>query len=287
MDNENIEIQIAKQTIELLNQLTLRKTKQDYSLMNKLRVTNIEAWDLVKHKKYDITKLILGLKKALKLNQYRPKNMSITQLAISDDMDYINGDFDTFDLQLSREIRNKNSLNIVKRYKKAITNLHLLTKYFSDEWIQELNKHIDLVRIAHNTNDKKAYNDLFNVLIKDFCDKHNCVIDCNIVTKMPEGMSPDWLGGHKNGHVFINITRIKDLNKENDNFFWTMMSTFIHEVHHGLDYSNPREGALGPQIYLAVKQGPVLYDNHEYPTEISSYEIARAVLLNKHKLIIK
>lgn len=285
MDNKNIEINSALQTIELLKQLPLKKTKQDYSLMNKLRITNIEAWDLVKHKKYDTTKLILGLEKAINLNQYRPKNMSITQFAISDDIDYINGNFDTFDLQLSRELKDNNPLIIVKKYQQAITNLHLLAKHFSDEWIQRLNKHIDLVRVARNTNDKKAYKDLFNVLIKDFCDKHNCVIDCNIVTKMPEGMSPYWLGGHRNGHVFINITRIKDLNKKNDNFFWEMLSTFIHEVHHGLDYSNPREGALGPQIYLAVKEGPSLYDNHEYPTEISSYEIARTVLLNKNKLI--
>ena len=59
-----------------------------------------------------------------------------------------------------------------------------------------------------------------------------------------------------------------------------MISVLAHEIHHALDYQNPRQGALGGQIQYVDKKVYVPYDKnskayHESATEISSYEIER------------
>lgn len=55
---------------------------------------------------------------------------------------------------------------------------------------------------------------------------------------------------YKVSFVRINITNIRKRHPEPTDFFYTMISCFVHEIQHALDYENPRAGALGPQIEL-------------------------------------
>jgi len=130
--------------------------------------------------------MITGLEKAIKLNKFRPKNMSLTQLAVSKDLDYINGEFDTFDRKLSQMFKNKeNPIKIRKRFVAGTSNIYLLSKQFTSEWMQMFNKHKKLVaaaRMAKAENAFDTYNKLFQTLNKDFCKKYDCHIDFKIIT---------------------------------------------------------------------------------------------------------
>jgi hypothetical protein len=102
-------------------------------------------------------------------------------------------------------------------------------------------------------------------------DKSNIVEEFN---KNPD----EYPGSQRESHVRVNITNIRKKHPEPTDFFYTMISVFAHEMHHALDYQNPREGALGPQIeridaktYTRPTENIKAY--HESATEISSHEI--------------
>ena len=187
MDNQNIEIQHAKQTIELLKLYIAAKTHEEKdSLLSKIRSVNPEAYIVLTQKNYAPLDLVAKIDTAIQLDQYRPKNMSIIQLATSDDLDYIGGEFSTFDINLSQMIKNKESPESIRnRFKQGLQNLYILSKQFGKYWIDELNKHEKLVKKAHKSNTKNTidiYQELFNVLTDDFCKKHKCKIETKIVT---------------------------------------------------------------------------------------------------------
>ena len=71
--------------------------------------------------------------------------------------------------------------------------------------------------------------------------------------------------------------------EKREDLFNVLVSVFAHEMHHALDFLQPRQGALGPQIeriddkiYVEHKDDEKAYS--ESATEISSYEIEHELL---------
>lgn len=186
MDNENIEIQIAKQTIGLLKQYADAKNQEEKdSLLSQLSSVNPGAHIVLTKKNYDPLDLAAKMEKAIQLDQYRPKNMSIVQLAISDDLAHVNGDFDTFDIKLSKMIKNKEDPKKIRDcFIGGTANIYVLAKQFSADWIRRLKKHKELADAARNAKEDtvvKAYNELFNALAKDFCEEYKCHIHAKVI----------------------------------------------------------------------------------------------------------
>lgn len=187
MHKENIEIKNALQTMELLKQYDNAKNEDTKnSFLSQLRDVNSVAYTLLTEHSFTPAQMITGLEKAIKLNKFRPKNISLTQLAVSKDVDYINGEFDTFDRKLSQMVKNKEApTKIRKRFIAGTANIYLLRKQFAYEWIQMLIKHKKLVVAARKANPDTAfdaYNKLLQLLNQDFCKKYDCHINFKIVT---------------------------------------------------------------------------------------------------------
>lgn len=187
MGNENVEIQIAKQTVELLKLYAAAKTQEEKdSFLSQIRSANLGAHIVLTKRNYDPLDLAAKIDKAIQLDQYRPKNMSIIQLAISDDLDHVGGDFNTFDMKLSRMIKNKEEPEKIRdRFIGGTANIYVLAKQFSADWIRRLKEHKELADAARNAKEDTAvdaYNELFKVLAKDFCEEYNCHIRAKVIT---------------------------------------------------------------------------------------------------------
>lgn len=322
MKNENIEIKIAKQTIDLLKQYAVAKTQTDKdNLLKQINDINLIAYLSITQENYDALDLATKIEKAIKLDKFRPKNKPITLLAVDKDLENITGEFNTFDIKLNKMFKhNEDPKKIRDRFKVGITNASILAKQFSKAWIRRINNHKDLADIARKAPKSKAvnaYNDLFFALTQDFCKEYDCHISTKIVTDweksdikpksdgektigfLCQGLSfpkdtsiqeqdkvcqdfdknPEkYPNVYRQFFVRINITKIRENHPEPTDFFYAVLSSFAHEMHHALDIHNPRAGALGPQISKIDQQiyTPASKDINAYhnsASEISSYKI--------------
>lgn len=185
MDNENLEINSALQIIELLKQYKAAKNQIEKDSILK-QIDDVDGLAKRLLTKFSPDELITKITKAISLNQYRPKNLPITLLAINKDLDYINGEFDTFDRELSQMFKNNEKPEKIRnKFKVGILNVHKLAKKFSAEWMRRLNNHKDLVDAARNASEENiidAYNKLFDALTKDFCKEYDCLIEAKVIT---------------------------------------------------------------------------------------------------------
>lgn len=187
MAEHNIEIQNAKQTIDLLKLYSTAKTQEEKdALLQEISLVNYGAHILLTKQNYNASDLVKKIEQAIQLDKYRPKNMSILQLAISDDLEHINGDFDTVDIKLSKMLKNNEEPTKIRdRFIRGTANIYMLAKQFSADWIRRLNNHKELSDSARNANEDTAvdsYNKLFTALTKDFCTEHNCHINSKVIT---------------------------------------------------------------------------------------------------------
>ena len=209
MDNENLEINSALQTIDLLKQYKAAKNQNEKDSILK-QMDDIDGFDKRLLTKFSPDELITKITKAISLDQYRPKNMHITQFAVDQDLDYVNGDFNTFDRELSQMFKNnENPEKIRDKFKAGTVNVYLLAKQFSADWIRRLNNHKDLVVAAREADESSitdAYNKLFDALTEDFCKEHDCHIDSRVITDWensdfkPNGGYDNTDGVHKYAH---------------------------------------------------------------------------------------
>ena len=324
MEEQNIEIQNIQQAIELLKSYAVAKTQEEKdNLLQQIHSINPGVYILLTKQNYEPMDLASKLEKAIKLYQYKPKNMLMTQLAKSDDLENITGEFDTFDRKLSKMVKDNEAPEKIRdEFIAGTANVYLLAKQFSTDWIRRLNNHKDLVAAARNadeTNIVKAYNKLFWALSQDFCSEYDVQIDPMVITDWqdsdikPSGKFDKTRGiqklvtgfltkdmsesekqrlveeckknpeEHKLSKVRINITNIKKLNKDPNDFFYDMISVFAHEMHHALDFLKPREGAVGPQIMLIDEKTYVTPEKdmqayHSSATEISSHVIQKELM---------
>ena len=190
MTEKNIEIESAKQAIKLLKQYVSANTAaQKAEILDRLHDENLTVYLLITKSGYEPEILISKMEKALDLDKYRPKNLSIPLLAISPDLDFIGGEFDTFDYGLHKMFKDKESPeNIRQKFRAATVNVYLLAEQFTADWIRRLKKHSDLVIAARDANDKNAidaYNKLFEALTDDFSKEYDNI-------KIHSQGVPDW-----------------------------------------------------------------------------------------------
>lgn len=324
MENKNIEVEAALHTIELLKKYAVETDAQKKDqLLQQLHDANKLVYLYVTHRNFAPLELATNIERAIKQNMHRPKNMSIAQLAVSSDLDYIGGQFNTFDSELSQMVKHKeNPTSIRTKFQGATANLHYLAKQFSNDWIRRLNNHADLVTAVRNADDSiaaEAYDYLFWVLTQDFSKEYNGIqIHSRVVTDWSKSdirpSDNNAVGGHvrrtgtflrtknmsevdvqrltmdceknpdnhKVSLVRVNITNVKKAFPNPDDFFYAMIGTYAHEMHHALDALNPREGALGPQVAQIDKDtfipiGTDKEQNFASATEISSYTIGNTL----------
>lgn len=190
MSEKNIEKESALQAIELLKQyLSANTVTQKAEVLDRLHNENLMVHMLVTKYNHDPEVLVSKMEKALHLDKYRPKNLPIPLFAISQDLEFVNGEFDTFNPVLNKMFKNnEDPKKIRQRFMAATINMSLLAKQFSADWIRRLRKHPDLVIAARNTNDEnaiEAYNNLFEALVDDFSKENNNIqIHAQVV--------PDW-----------------------------------------------------------------------------------------------
>ena len=172
MTNTPIEYQTISKTIKLLQDyMTAQTQAQKDEILERLKFNQI-AYNQITHKKMDPSELITKLEKALTVIKYKPKNMPITHLATDTDLEYIGGQFNTFDSKLSKMFKNKEKPeNIKQEFINATANIHTLAKGFSADWVRRLKKHPDLVTATKNADESNAiaaYGKLFEALATDF-----------------------------------------------------------------------------------------------------------------------
>ena len=307
----NIEIEIVRDNIELLKKYKVAKTEEEknqiMSEMDDYGAALLRG--LLRDKKFTIDEFITRLHKAIELDSYRPRNLSLFEFALSKDLYDIGGEFDTFSDSLSKAHKEGESEDAIRHMYNSLTvNRFTLAKQFVHDWIRRLNANRDLVEVARNAKPDEeidAYNKLFSKLARDFCDEYNfprsvfnvkvvkdwvssdvrpgdenangCCIE-SVVLDLPKNLSDEekakirqeFLKSPQNhpmarngALVRINIGNIKKNYKDKNDFFYEMMNTFTHEMHHGLDNVAPSLGALGPQVFRSDKKTYVL-SNKDY-----------------------
>ncbi len=216
----DIEIEIMQNDINLLNRYiaatdpeTKNKISGQFHPMTRGFISHGHKPD----------ELITQYESAIKLNKYRPKNMSLFLLAVSNDLNNIQGEFNTFDLKLSQMSKDPTKDDEIRnRFNVATVNRYNLAKQFAYDWFRRLNNHNDLVAKVKNAkpgDEIAAYNALFQALARDFCDEYNLHPQSinvaavkNWETADFKPSSPNQTGAYKqNGY---SITLPKDMSPE-------------------------------------------------------------------------
>jgi len=109
-DSEKIEINTALEIIKLLKQYDVVTTQYEKDFICE-QIAGLDGFvvDWLKSPEASPTTIIKRIEKAISLNEYRPKNISICHFAHNKDLNYIQGDFSTFDAELSKRYKNKTS----------------------------------------------------------------------------------------------------------------------------------------------------------------------------------
>lgn len=262
----NLELRNIKQTIWLLKQYKLAVSdKQKNKLIQKMRSLDMPADRLLQE--FTPEQLITKFKKAIALYNYKPKNLHMALFATSKDLDYIGGEFSTFDRNLSQMAKNKEETHkIQERFKYGMTNNNLLSRQFSDYWISLLKKHCKLINVIRNTNPDyimDAYNVLLHVLNYEFCKYYNCIIDTKIVSDWelsdikPETNQDTYSALHGNGtvlHLNANIPeheriRITEEFKKDPKNHPNGIKTSVVRI----NFSNCKKGNITPeQLFIKI-----------------------------------
>lgn len=189
----NIEIDIVRNEINLLRkyaQMSDAAAREQFMtrfhpIMRKIIETG----------KLTPTELIPRLERAIKLDKYRPRNLSLFMLAISPDLYNIRGKFDTFDQKLSQMFNAsvRDDFAIRKEFNSATLNRFDLSQRVAAQWIRRLEQHPDLVAAARNATPDDAlpaYSALLDALVTDFCKEYN-IYRKEIAVNLVEQFLPD------------------------------------------------------------------------------------------------
>lgn len=306
----NVELEIVNYNIQLLQEYkTENSPNKKQEIFSKIHPF---VQSIIIKKIMSIDEYIQRLKKAIILDEYRPKNLMIFEFALGDDLDYTNGKFNTFDLGLSvLEKNEENCKKIRDKFCYATPNRHILAVQFTDDWVRRLIDNMELyvqVKYAKPDNIKKSYSELFQKLSDDFCDEYN--IDKNLIqVKVIQNWSEvekekDKKDSTDGLTVFVNRVLYPDdpskmyfaagadvyvLLKKPEDINYTI-SVFAHEMHHALDHLEPEKGALGPQVKKIddktyVDSNKNFKEYKKSASELSSYEIEEILyntLKNRH-----
>lgn len=174
----NIEIEIVRDNIELLKQYKAATNNEEKNHI----ISQMDDYcsslliNILKTKKFTIDDFIARLEKAIELDAYRPRNLSLFEFAVSKDLYDIEGEFDTFAIGLAQAEKEGDLDTVREMYNSLTVNRFALAKQFTHDWIRRLDANPELVKNARNAKSDEeidAYNDLFVKLANDFCDDYN------------------------------------------------------------------------------------------------------------------
>jgi hypothetical protein len=296
---QNVEIQQVLENIDLLNKYMESKTdfERDVYIEKMHPLCRI----ILQRNRFSPEELIQRLQKAIDLYEYAPRNLSLFSLALRADLDYISGEFDTFSIDLAKAIKNQDLDTARHLFDPLTLNRYVLAEQFAQDWMRRLSMHPDLIQRAKEATydtEVRAYTELFNALIRDFCDDYkispnsvnlkivgdseraseygsyrvggeklvipNDISDEDQINMLIQfAKSPKTTQGViKNRDVVVNLGDIRERHAQD--FFNHVIGTFVHEMNHFLDDVLPHQSALGPQVskidqQIYDKKNPIAY----------------------------
>lgn len=256
---------------------------------------------------FGVTDALRRLSRAIDLDASRPRNISLYQFAGDSDLDYIGGEFSTYNkILFDMERAGASSLSIKHATVADMKNRHNISAQYADDIIDILAANKDAVRMVINVGMGPriwTWTGLLTILNNEMCKKMGIrdslsvmVLDdwdCMLPTLRTPGRSysntfalymnhyttPDKL----NHVIYINRRRIYEslMPGPNNNIelFVNIISSFAHEFGHFVDTVAPNKGALGAQkqnisamLYTQIEQAGIA-EYKANPTEASSKEI--------------
>lgn len=212
---------------------------------------------------WGLDSLIMRCEHAVKIDKFRPRNLSLIDMAARPDLYNIVGDFSTFDRNLSKKNLQNMTVNHVKEY---------------------MNNNIP----TSQTCATEVANAVLAVLNKNSLEQKNLILDSNLLTyslffqKIADDMMKElnlpgdapWIsfveswdflpdapkelmamsGGGDNPYIIMNLNRLREKYSGGpdtlfqDVFtFFGVCASFAHEFTHFIDRQYPNRGALGAQ----------------------------------------
>ena len=294
----NIEIENVKQQIELLRQY--RDARDDAVRADIQSKFSQELKIMITKKSPD--ELIKRLTTAIEKDEFRPRDMSVYIFSLSSDLDYVGGEFSTFDAQLSQMLKSGAPSKEIKTYmtNETYNRQNVAAQYVSD-FMQILDAEPELQekaikcgrtgsaceygeimeKIAHKLRDKMgvsttlsvdvidSWDDVSKYLPPKDIDKYTFAKQCKMRTNT----------GKTFHAIFLNRAMIYERNvnvRSDKELFNEMISNLAHEFGHFIDEAMPNKGALGAQksdaaVLLYEQWNPEREDEyHINPTEASS-----------------
>lgn len=294
----NIEIENAKKQIGLLRQYM--NATDDVSKADIESKFSQELKIMITKKSSD--ELISRLTTAIEKDEFRPRDMSVYVFALSPDLDYVGGEFSTFDAKLSQMIKRGAPSKEIKTYMtdQTYNRRNVATQYVSD-FMQILDTEPELQesaiklgrtgsareygeimeKIAHKLRDKMGVSATLSVDVVDSWDavrqylpptdndKYTLARHCQMQTNT----------GKTFHAIFLNRAMIyeRTVKEQTDKaLFREMIANLAHEFGHFIDEAAPNKGALGAQksvagLSLYEKMNPKRENEyHINPTEASS-----------------
>lgn len=264
-------------------------------------------------KSFDVA--IEKVRHAQKLRPFRPQNMSNAQLAASPDLDYIRGEFSTFDSNLSDMQRARATSDEICNY----IHGHIaadgwaafsdtITEYARFIWYLR-NRYDDFAHaamVAGVDGDVNAWRVYFEKMLVDLnavFKPDNAFVDIRVIDSWSDaGCDPEQYkysgaitdiqkrpDGPRSTHCMITINRavvanVVRLNKYNAQAMLAeMTASFAHEYMHCIDAFASNRGALGAQFVNAADKVYVsAHENisdYKYNPEEAAAEFAEEMIL--------
>lgn len=306
----NIEIENVKQQIELLQQY---RDVRDDSVKSDIESKFSQELKIMITKKSP-DELIARLTAAVEKDGFRPRDMSVYLFALSPDLNYVGGEFSTFDAKLSQMLKHGAPSKQIKKYMtdKTYNRRNVAAQYVSD-FMQILDADPDLQEIAikcGRTGSAREYSEVMEKIAHKLCDKMGLsatltvdVIDSwnDVRQYLPPTDSDKYTfakhcqmrtsEGKMFYAVFLNRAMIyeRKLKGQTDKaLFYEMIANLAHEFGHFIDEAAPNKGALGAQksaagVLLYEQMNPDREDEyHINPTEATS-DVIESMMLRAMK----
>ena len=299
----NIELKIASQQVHLLKQYMAAKTEAQKNKLAEKFVFEIP----ILLKKFPPETLIERLEKAIALDKYRPRDLSVYTFAKSRDLDYIGGEFSTFDSDLRDMLKNGEDKIKIKEYATKVSyNRRNVAKQYAADIIKILNQNPTLKKAAvasGATGDKEPWRALLQRITDRLRTKMG--IEANATVRVVDSWDelPTYFPRPQAGDItygqFVKYYKNQDASKmyyeiqinrgllselSRGDLFPHVIAAFAHEFGHVVDHDAPNKGALGAQ---KAKVSENLYEHidvsqehlyHINPTEASSDVIQATVM---------
>ncbi len=237
--------------------------------------------------------------RAIELNKFRPKDLSLLDMVVYPDLFHIHGAFSTFVPELTeKRIQDKTPDEIRNLIVSKISNMTEVSEILTKEFLKALDSRTEFRKRLIGSHQPELFQwgqflqGIADDISKRLGIKHEVLVGCVNDWGPSSGRSHDCLGNYlcakkctsqELSMIILNIANLSRVAARYgyDDFFTRFQlfvevcSAFLHEFSHYLDDKIPNLGALGAQKssvakrYYDFSEG-VYYDN---PTEVCAHQI--------------